>query len=525
MKYTGAQILIKALIEQGVENIFGYPGASVLSVYNELTSSPIRHILTAHEQGACFAAEGYSRGSNKTGVVLTTSGPGATNLLTGIADAYMDSIPMVAITGNVSLDKLGHDSFQEVDIFDMSMPITKYSFIIKSADQIAPAVRKAFNIANSGRKGPVLIDIPSNVFEEKAEYEKETPKPISTPSIDESQVDEFVELINKAQRPIIYAGGGVKFSNATKELETLSKKICAPVMVSYMGIGCFNPDSFSYLGVLSNENKLTSQAIKDCDLLIAIGARFNSRYSAFGVLQKKKIPLIQIDLDKAEIDKNVLTKAYIEGDAKQALELVNKKVAPKETVDWSFKDEEDLDFVPTRGIEIIKALSNRLKNQVIVTTDVGLHQTWTAHNFKFYSPKQFLTSGGLGSMGFSMGAAIGAHYATGMPCLVITGDGSFNMNFNELTTAVKNHIPLIIVVMNNNSLGMIRKMQLELGQKQTPASSLYLNIDYAKLAESLGARGISIKETDDINEKLDLALKGKLPVVIDCDLSINDGIN
>lgn len=523
-KYTGAQILIKTLQERGVENIFGYPGASILSIYDNLPSSSIRHILCSHEQGACFAAEGYARSSGKTGVVLATSGPGATNLLTGIADAYMDSIPLVAITGNVELKNLGHDSFQEVDIFDMAMPITKYSIIVKSANEIAPAVRKAFTIAESGRKGPVLIDIPSNVLDEIGTYEKETPKKAVSKAIDQNEINGALALIKSSQKPIIYVGGGIKNSGATKELVEFESKLNCPIVTSYMGIGCVDPDNENYLGVLSNDNTLVPIAFRECDLFITLGARFNSRYAAFNTLKKKKIPLLQIDLDKSEIDKNILTTASINGDIKDALSIINKELETREKQEWQYTNtpiEEDAN----RGIQIIKALSNKLGDSVTVSTDVGLHQTWTALNYKFYSPNKFLTSGGLGAMGFSMGAAIGSHFATGGKQLVITGDGSFNMNFNELLTCVKHHIPIIIVILNNNSLGMIRQLQLSRGNKQTPSSSLYLNTDYVKLAESMGARGICIKETDDINEKLDEAFNGTLPVVIDCKISINEGIH
>lgn len=523
MRLSGAQILIKCLEEQGVENIFGYPGASVLSVYDALGFSSIRHILTAHEQGACFAAEGYARASGKTGIVLTTSGPGATNLVTGIADAYMDSIPLIAVTGNVPLDKLGHDSFQEVDIFDMTMPITKYSMIVKSAAELAPSVRKAFKIAASGRKGPVLIDIPSNVFDEKAEYEKAPPEKQAPPQIDEAQIIRAAELISKAKRPVIYAGGGVKFSGAQEELQELALTTFAPVAVSYMGLGCFNPDEPCYLGVLSNDNPATAAALKECDLLITVGARFNSRYSAFDIIKKRKIPLLQIDIDKAEIDKNLLATLSIEGDIKTVLKQLNPLVPKGCDEYWAFAEFPEYS-ARNRGAQIIKALCSKLGRNVTVATDVGLHQEWTAHNYKFYSPERFLTSGGLGAMGFSIGAALGAHFATGEKCLVITGDGSFNMNFNELATAVKHHIPLIIAVMNNNALGMIRKLQLARKNKQTPASSLYLNIDYVKLAEAMGARGVRLNGDDDINSVLDDALSGPLPVVIDCVLSINDGI-
>ncbi|MCQ2409039.1 MAG: thiamine pyrophosphate-binding protein [Clostridia bacterium] len=523
-RYTGAQILIKTLEERGVENIFGYPGAAILSVYDALPSSSIKHILCTDEQGAAFAAEGYARSSFKAGVCLATSGPGATNLLTGLADAYMDSVPMVAITGNVNLEDLGHDSFQEVDIFDMAMPVTKYSIIITKADDIAPLIRKAFTIAESGRKGPVLVDIPKSVLDETGTYEKEPSQKFTHKDPSPEEISAAVSLIKSAEKPVIYVGGGVKFSGAEKEVKILAEKLNCPVVTSFMGIGSFDQSSPLYAGVLSNENLMLPSIFKECDLFITLGARFNSRFNAFNTLKKRKIAVLQIDADRAEIDKNILTTASVLGDIKEVLSKVNPEIEQREMLEWAYKEEE-LPEDTNRGIQIICALSEKLKDSVTVSTDVGLHQIWTALNYKFLSPNKFLTSGGLGAMGFSIGAAIGSHFATGGKQLIITGDGSFNMNFNELLTCVKYHIPVIIVVLNNNSLGLIRLLQYGRKSKGYMASSLYLNTDYVKLAESMGARGIVINETDDINEKLNEALNGSLPVVIDCRISINEGIH
>ncbi len=524
MRLNGAQILIECLLEQGVDNVFGYPGASVLSVYDALKNSPIRHILTAHEQGACFAAEGYARAGDKAGVVLTTSGPGATNLVTGIADAYMDSVPLVAITGNVSLQNLGHDSFQEVDIFDMTMPVTKYSMIIKSADAIADGVRKAFRIAESGRKGPVLIDIPCNVFDEYAEYEKQPPvKAEVITNADVADIERLAEFINAAKRPLIYAGGGVRSADAAEELKDFALKISAPVIVSYMGIGCFDPYDPAYLGVLSDVNSAATAALKECDLVITLGARFNSRYNAFNIIKKRKLPLLQIDADKAEIDKNILTTASVCGDVKDVLKKLIPLLREQENEEWVFFDFEEFKM-EHRGADVIRALNSRITPDTVITTDVGLHQVWAAHCLKCPYPKSFITSGGLGAMGFGVGAAIGAHFRRGGRCIVITGDGSFNMNFNEITTAVKHHVPLVVIVMNNNSLGMIRKLQLERKSRQTPASSLYLNVDYAALAAAMGARGLRLDEDGDVEAVLDEAFAQTTPVVIDCRLGINEGI-
>lgn len=522
MLLSGAQILVNCLAEQGVFNIFGYPGASILSVYDALTASSVKHVLAAHEQGACFAAEGYARRSGKAGVVLATSGPGATNLVTGIADAYMDSVPLVAITGNVSLDKLGHDSFQEVDIFDVTMPVSKYGMIVKRAGEIAPAVRRAFALAESGRRGPVLVDIPSNVFDEYAEYTRETPVRPSPRSPLDDEIARAAEMLNAAKKPVLYIGGGVRAAGAADKVAELAARLRCPVAVTYMGLGCFDPDSDKFLGVLSAVNGLPAAAIRECDLFVTVGARFNSRYGAFGALKKRRIPVLQFDSDRAEIDKNVLAAHAVVGDAALSLAKLLPLVDEKEEADWEYPALPDMREV-NRGTEIISALSRKTGRRTTVVTDVGLHQEWAAHNCKIYTPERFLTSGGLGAMGFGLGAAIGAHFASGDPCLLITGDGSFNMNFNELTTAVKHHIPLVVAVLNNNSLGMIRKLQAA-SRSKSNVNAPYLNVDYAALARSLGARGVTVSETDDIESAIDDALDGPLPVVIDFRIPINTGI-
>ncbi len=520
---NGAQILVNCLTEQGVNHIFGYPGASILSVYGALDGSPVRHTMTADEQGACFAAEGYARASGKAGVVLATSGPGATNLVTGIADAYMDSVPLVAITGNVPLDKLGHDSFQEVDIFDMTMPVTKYSIIVKDVKDLAPSIRKAFKVATSGRKGPVLVDIPSNVFDDVTEYEKEIPTADAPVLPDEDELNKIAEIINRSERPVIYVGGGVKASGASEILKEFALKICAQVAVSYMGVGCYDPDDASYLGVMSNVNPTPLHALRECDLFITLGARFNSRYNAFGILKRRKIPVVQIDIDKAEIDKNVLTTASVTADINETLKALLPLVKDNFNEDWAFRDF-DKNELSNRGTECIKCLSDILGPDVIVTTDVGLHQEWTAHIYRFTSPSSFLTSGGLGAMGFGLGAAIGAHFATDKKCLCVTGDGSFNMNMNELPIALKNRIPLVVAVMNNNSLGMIRKLQAERAGRRVASSALYLATDYVQLANAMGVRAVRIDETDDVKTKLTEALNGPLPLLIDFRIGINEGL-
>ena len=523
MLLSGAKILVNCLEEQGVRNIFGYPGASILSVYDALALSSIRHVMTAHEQGACFAAEGYARRSGRTGVVLATSGPGATNLVTGLADAYMDSVPLVAITGNVPLAMLGHDSFQEVDIFDVSMPVTKYGIIVKSAAEIAPAVRRAFALAESGRKGPVLVDIPADVLDGNAEYERELPSRTPPVMPDEESLERAAELINSAEKPLLYVGGGVASAGAEGEILALARKLDAPVVVSYMGIGCCPPDYPRYLGVLSDINFRSAEAVRECDLFVTVGARFNSRYSAFGALKKRKVPLLQFDSDKAEIDKNLLVTHAVVGDAREALGALLPMTRQKQPAEWVYATLPDM-REQNRGTEIIRTLTRIMGRDITVATDVGLHQEWAAHNAEIYRPRRFLTSGGLGAMGFGMGAAIGAHFASGDTCLVITGDGSFNMNFNELTTAVKHHVPLVVAVLDNNSLGMIRKLQHYRKSKTSRVDSLYLNVDYAALAQAMGARGVTVPEDADCETAIREALDGPLPLVIDFKIPINTGI-
>ena len=523
MLLNGAKILVNCLEEHGVRNIFVYPGASILSVYDALAKSSIRHVLTAHEQGACFAAEGYARRSGKAGVVLATSGPGATNLVTGLADAYMDSVPLVAITGNVPLAQLGHDSFQEVDIFDVSMPVTKYGIIVKSASEMAPAIRRAFALAESGRKGPVLVDVPSDIFDCSAEYEPAVPEHTLPSAPDEEQLRVAAEMIAASERPVIYAGGGAAQAGAEQQILALARLLKAPVTVSYMGIGCCPPDYERYLGVLSDINIRAAEAVSECDLFITVGARFNSRYGAFNGLRKRRIPLLQIDADRAEIDKNVHASAAVIGDAAAALDALLPLLGEKEEAVWAYPELADF-REENRGTRIIRALSQALGRNVTVTTDVGLHQEWAAHNAQIFSPRRFLTSGGLGAMGFGMGAAIGAHFASGDTCLVVTGDGSFNMNMNELTTAVKHHVPLVVAVLNNNALGMIRKLQTARKVKGSGVNALYLNVDYAALAQAMGARGVTVNEDEDVEEAVAAALDGPLPVVIDFRIPINTGI-
>lgn len=522
MMLSGAEILVNCLAEQGVQTIFGYPGASILSVYDALAASSVRHVLTAHEQGACFAAEGYARRSGRAGVVLATSGPGATNLVTGIADAYMDSVPLIAVTGNVPLSRLGHDSFQEVDIFGMTMPVTKYGMIVKRAADIAPAVRRAFLLAESGRRGPVLVDIPSDIFDEYAEYTRETPVRPEPKRPVREEIEAAAELLSRARKPVLYVGGGVRAAGASDKVKELADRLHAPVTVTYMGLGCYPPDGEGWLGVLSDAASLPAAAIAECDLFVTLGARFNSRYGAFGRLAKRRVPVLQFDTDRAEIDKNVPAALSVVGDVAESLAELLPLLPQREKAEWEYTSLPVRREV-NRGTEIIAALSRAMGRRATVVTDVGLHQEWTAHNAEIFTPERFLTSGGLGAMGFGTGAAIGAHFASGDSCLLVTGDGSFNMNFNELSTAVKHHIPLVVAVLNNNSLGMIRRLQTARRSKSN-VNAPYLNIDYAALARSMGARGVTVSETEDIEDAAQRALDGSLPLVIDFKLPINTGI-
>lgn len=527
MLLTGAEILIKSLLDEGVDTIFGYPGGAVLNIYDELYKykEKIHHVLTCHEQAAAHAADGYARATGKIGVCLATSGPGATNLVTGIATAYMDSVPMVAITGNVTNALLGKDSFQEVDIKGITMPITKHNYLVKDVKELQSVIKEAFYIAASGRPGPVLIDIPKDVTADKAEYEKIIPKEIVRKSkyITDESLRNAIKLINNSERPFIYAGGGVGISEATDELISFAEKINAPVSTSLMGMSFFPNNHELYTGMIGmHGTKASNIGATKCDLLITLGARFSDR-----VVSKqshiKNAKIIHIDVDPAEINKNIKVDACIVGDLKIALQKLTPLVERKNNSEWiqyingiTVKDISISKNITTPEL-LFKKLNDLNKDgKFIISTEVGQHQMWAAQYFKFVKPRTFVTSGGLGTMGYGLGAAIGAQ--TGRidrKVINIAGDGSFGMNCNELVTAVKNKLPLIEIVINNNCLGMVRQWQTLFYEKRYSETTLDRPTDYVKLAEAFGAKGFRVTKPEELDDVLEKALEAEGPVLID----------
>lgn len=506
--YKAADILLKTLTKLGVDTVFGYPGSSVLPIYDRIPDYPIRHILTAHEQGASFAASGYARATGKTGVVIATSGPGATNLVTGIADAFMDSVPLVAITGNVKLSDLGHDCFQEVDIFGITMPIVKYSYIVTSSADIEKTVLEAFKIAHQGRKGPVLIDIPFDVLTGEAKY-SDLPVEKENSPCDFGQLNEAAKMINDSQKPFLFVGGGAIASDAFDEIKLLSEKIHAKVGVTFMALGSVDSSSDGYVGIVEDTNVIALDAIKNSDLIISLGVRFSNRNKSVSLKGKK---MVQIDVDKAEIDKNVPTTAYLLGDLKKALGVLLPLINFKETKTHG----RYLPALTHRSEKIVSALGKICPDAVIVT-DVGLHQICAAKCFPYRAPRTFLTSGGLGVMGFGMGAAIGAALSTGKKTILITGDGSLRMNINEFETAVKLNIPLTVLCFNNSSLGLIKRLQKkQYGRNYVECELSKLN--FASLADCYGGKGFSLSKSDDIKTVLKNALSCNKPAIVDCEI-------
>ena len=528
MLLTGAEILVNSLIDNGVDTVFGYPGGAVLNIYDALfkKSDKIRHILTCHEQGAAHAADGYARSTGKVGVCIATSGPGATNLVTGIATAYMDSTPMVAITGNVTRPLLGKDSFQEVDITGITMPITKHNYIVKDIKELQKIVNEAFYIASSGRPGPVLIDIPKDITAEKYNYIKMEPKKRekSLQTINISSLEDFVEFINESENPFIYAGGGILSSNAEKEVLALAEKINAPVATSLMGIGSIPNDHRLYTGMIGmHGTKASNLLATSCDLIIALGARFSDRVISHKN-HVKNARVIQIDIDPAEINKNVKVDSYIIGDIKEVLNKLIPMINEKENIAWINKMNElkalNNKEVVKEGIltpEYLFTLLNKIdKGNFIITTEVGQHQMWTAQNYKFYKPRTFISSGGLGTMGFGMGASIGAQVANPKAVVFnIAGDGSFGMDCNEFATAVNFKIPVKVIVMNNNALGMVRQWQSLFYECRYAETTLNRATDFVKLAEAFGGTGFRVEKPEELQEVLEKALATDGPVIID----------
>ena len=538
---TGAEIVVECLKEQGVDTVFGYPGGTILNVYDALYqhSNEITHILTSHEQGAAHAADGYARATGKVGVCMATSGPGATNLVTGIATAYMDSVPMVAITCNVNLPLLGKDSFQEVDIAGVTMPITKHGYIVKDVNILADTLRKAFAIARSGRPGPVLVDITKDVTANQCEYTKISASDMpefntaAKESYTQEDIETAIELIQSAKKPFIYVGGGAVISDAYEEVRKFAKKADAPVCDTLMGKGTFDGHDPLYTGMIGMHGTKTSNfGVSECDLLIALGARFSDRVVGNPGKFAENAKVLQIDIDAAEINKNIRTDVSIIGDLKEVLEKINAKLEQQEHKEWITHIEEmkknyPLNYDP-EGLScpyIMEELDRITKGQAIITTDVGQHQMWAAQYYKYSKPRTFLSSGGLGTMGYGLGACIGAK--VGNPdkiCINIAGDGCFRMNMNELATASRYHIPIIQVIINNHVLGMVRQWQTLFYDKRYSQTVLQDKVDFCKVAEGLGCKAIRVTKKEEVAPAIEEALASKEPVVLDCMIPEDDKV-
>lgn len=537
MLLNGSEILVECLKEQGVDTIFGYPGGAVLNIYDALYkhSSEIRHILTSHEQGAAHAADGYARATGKVGVCLATSGPGATNLVTGIATAYMDSVPMVAITGNVGVSLLGKDSFQEIDIAGVTMPITKHNFIVKDVTQLADTIRRAFTIAKSGRPGPVLVDITKNVTATETEYEPMTPAQVERDSgrICECALKEAADLINAAKKPMIFVGGGAVISEAAAEVKELVEKIDAPICDSLMGKGAMDGTDEHYTGMLGMHGTKTSNlAVTQCDLLIAIGARFSDRVAGNAKKFAPKAKIVHIDVDPAEINKNVAIYTAVIGDVKEVLTRLNPMLNKTEHKEWmenilemKAKFPMKYDESKLTGPYIMETLYKVTNGDAVVTTEVGQHQMWAAQYYKYTVPRTFITSGGLGTMGYGLGACIGAKVAHPDKTVVnIAGDGCFRMNMNEIATATRYNIPIIQMVFNNHVLGMVRQWQnLFYGQRYS-YTTLNDCVDCVKLAEAMGAKAYRVTKKEEVEPVLKEAISLNIPVVIDFQIESDDKV-
>ena len=537
MQLTGSEIVIECLKEQNVDTVFGYPGGTILNVYDALYkhSDEITHILTSHEQGAAHAADGYARATGKVGVCMATSGPGATNLVTGIATAYMDSIPIVAITANVAKSGLGKDSFQEIDIVGATLPITKHNFIVKEIEDLADTIRKAFYIAKSGRPGPVLVDITKDVTAATYEYEKKDPKPIvrDISHLKEEDLQCAVELIEQAKKPYIFVGGGVTLSDASKELKTFVDKVDAPVCDSLMGKGAFNGEDERYSGMLGmHGTKASNLGVTDCDLLIAIGVRFSDRVIGNAKTFAHNAKILQIDIDPAEINKNVKTFASVIGDVKEVLSRLNDKLGNYHHTEWLAQIDELKKKYPLKydtskltGPYVIEQLDKITDGEAIITTDVGQHQMWAAQFYKYKEPRHFISSGGLGTMGYGLGACIGAKVGQKDKIVVnIAGDGCFRMNMNEIATATRHDIPIIQIVLNNHVLGMVRQWQTLFYGKRYSNTTLKDKVDFVKVAEAMGAKAFRITKKEEVEPTLRKAIELKEPVLIDCIIEEDDKV-
>ncbi len=536
MQLTGSQVIIECLKEQGVDTVFGYPGGAILNVYDELYKHPeIKHVLTSHEQGASHAADGYARSTGKVGVCMATSGPGATNLVTGISTAYMDSIPMVAITCNVGVSLLGKDSFQEIDIAGITTPVTKYSFIVKDIEKLADTIRRAFDIARKGRPGPVLVDIPKDVTANLVEFESqkiELPEP-KVDTIKASDIEEAISLIKASKKPYIFVGGGAVLAGASEELKKFVDLVDAPVCDTLMGKGAFDGTDSSYTGMLGMHGTKTSNlGVSECDLLIAVGTRFSDRVLGNPNSFASQAKILQFDVDAAEINKNIQVDACVIGDVNEILKLVNAKLEKQNHKSWK---EHVLAYSKTfplaynkeglSGPFVIEKIYEMVQGDAIISTEVGQHQMWAAQYFKYSKPRTLLTSGGLGTMGYGLGAAIGAK--TGNPdkkVINIAGDGCFRMNMNEIATASREKLPIIEVIINNHVLGMVRQWQTIFYEKHYSASVLDDGVDYVKLSEAMGATARRVTTQKEFEEAFNEALTSKTPFVIDCIIDSDDKV-
>ena len=539
MQLSGSEIIIECLKEQGVDTVFGYPGGTILNVYDELYkhSNEINHVLTSHEQGASHAADGYARATGKVGVCMATSGPGATNLVTGIATAYMDSVPVVAITANVGKSLLGKDTFQEIDIAGVTMPITKHNFIVKDINDLADTIRRAFKIAKSGRPGPVLVDITKDVTDpkNKIEFEPCTPETVErkTDTIREEDIEAAVKLINESKKPYIYVGGGAIMSDASEELKKLVDNIDAPVCDSLMGKGAFNGEDEHYTGMIGmHGTKASNYGVSKCDLLIAIGARFSDRVTGNTSTFAKNAKILHIDIDAAEINKNIKTDVSVIGDAKVILEKINAKLNKTEHGEWmdeikAMKERFPLTYNKEvlSGPYIVEKIYEMTKGDAIITTEVGQHQMWAAQFYKYKNPRTLITSGGLGTMGYGLGASIGTKYACPDKKVInIAGDGCFRMNMNEIATAARYNVPIIQVVINNHVLGMVRQWQTLFYGQRYSATVLNDSVDFVKLAEAMGATAYKVESKEDFEAAFAKALEANGPVVLDCHIDSDDKV-
>ena len=536
-KLTGAEIVVECLKEQGVDTVFGFPGGAILNIYDALYQhqDEITHILTSHEQGASHAADGYARATGKVGVCMATSGPGATNLVTGIATAYMDSVPMVAITCNVTNSLLGKDSFQEIDITGVTMPITKYNFIVKDVKRLATVIRRAFTIAQTGRPGPVLVDITKDVTAAACEYEKEVPEEIvrQSDTIREEDMERAVEMIRKSRKPFIFVGGGAVLSNASDELRAFAHKIQAPVADSLMGKGAFDGCDELYTGMVGMHGTKTSNfGITEADLLIVVGARFSDRVTGNASKFARNAKILQLDIDPAEINKNIKVDASVIGDVKVILRKLNARLDPINHDEWIAHIERMKDMYPLRydkntltGPFIVQTINEVTQGDAVIVTEVGQHQMWAAQYYNHRQPRTFLSSGGLGTMGYGLGAAIGAKMGCRDKTVInIAGDGCFRMNMNEIATATRYNIPVVEVIVNNHVLGMVRQWQTLFYGKRYSQTILNDGVDFIKVAEAMGAKAYRVTQKEELEPTLREAISLNVPVVIDCQISCDEKV-